>query len=209
MLRYSSGQQYGAHYDSLVEDTPRVATVLIYLSDVEEGGETAFPHNSQWVDDDDGAVVGERMHQSLSSCADGHVAVKPKKGDALLFFSLHLDGTPDDASLHTGCPVLKGIKYTSTVWIHTAPFRPAYLHATFQEPLNPEECVDSEEECGRWAKEGECSRNLGYMVGDSSAVGACRLSCEACEGCRAEDRACRSRNRVRSGYLSLEELDAV
>jgi hypothetical protein len=29
--------------------------------------------------------------------------------------------------MHTGCPVLQGIKWTGTVWIHTAPFRPESL----------------------------------------------------------------------------------
>lgn len=44
ILRYGLGQKYGAHYDSLVEDSPRVATVLLYLANTtEEGGETAFP----------------------------------------------------------------------------------------------------------------------------------------------------------------------
>jgi hypothetical protein len=29
--RYGVGQKYGAHFDSLVEQSPRIATVLIYL----------------------------------------------------------------------------------------------------------------------------------------------------------------------------------
>lgn len=44
ILRYGLGQKYGAHYDTLVEESPRLATVLLYLANTtEEGGETAFP----------------------------------------------------------------------------------------------------------------------------------------------------------------------
>ncbi len=55
MLRYSPGQQYGAHYDSSydkggVGPKQRLATMYLYLSDVEEGGETAFPRDSEWAD---------------------------------------------------------------------------------------------------------------------------------------------------------------
>lgn len=39
-------------------------------------------------------------------------AAKAKKGDALLFFSLKPDGKLDAASMHTGCPVVKGVKWT-------------------------------------------------------------------------------------------------
>jgi prolyl 4-hydroxylase len=118
VLRYGHGQQYGAHYDSLVTDSPRVATVLLYLSDVEEGGETAFPSGSEWLHES----LSERMGP-FSKCAQGHVAVPARKGDALLFFSLKPDGMQEGTSLHTGCPVLKGVKWTGTVWIHTKPFR--------------------------------------------------------------------------------------
>ena len=47
VLRYSAGEQYGAHYDALLErpESPRVATVLMYLGSGAGlvGGETAFP----------------------------------------------------------------------------------------------------------------------------------------------------------------------
>jgi 2OG-Fe(II) oxygenase superfamily len=45
ILRYAHGQKYGAHYDTLADDASglRVATVLLYLSEATEGGETAFP----------------------------------------------------------------------------------------------------------------------------------------------------------------------
>ena len=46
------------------------------------------------------------------------------QGDALLFWSIKPDGkTMDTASMHTGCPVLKGVKWTATKWIHARPFR--------------------------------------------------------------------------------------
>eukprot|EP00798_Chlamydomonas_sp_ICE-L_P025319 gene25319-10975_t len=48
VLRYTEGQKYSAHYDSAYDTKEagphhRLATFYIYLSDVEEGGETAFP----------------------------------------------------------------------------------------------------------------------------------------------------------------------
>jgi hypothetical protein len=46
----------------------------------------------------------------FSECAQGHVAMRPKRGDALLFFSLGPDGSQEGASMHTGCPVIKGAR---------------------------------------------------------------------------------------------------
>ncbi len=58
--------------------------------DVEEGGETAFPHGSQWTD----PSLGEKLKgNGWSKCAEGHVAAKPKAGDAALFWSFHRNGT--------------------------------------------------------------------------------------------------------------------
>lgn len=51
MLRYNDGQKYDAHWDWFDDPSHphkpgtdnRMATVLLYLSEVEEGGETALP----------------------------------------------------------------------------------------------------------------------------------------------------------------------
>lgn len=49
VLRYEPGQKYDPHYDYFVDKVNaargghRVATVLMYLTDVEKGGETVFP----------------------------------------------------------------------------------------------------------------------------------------------------------------------
>jgi len=45
-------------------------------------------------------------------------AVKPVKGDAVLFFGLHVDGEPDPLSLHGSCPVIQGEKWSAPMWIH-------------------------------------------------------------------------------------------
>lgn len=203
VLRYVDGQNYKAHYDSSEHfDSPRVATVLMYLADVEEGGETAFPFGSEWVN----PALAERSGP-FSDCAKGHVAVKPRKGDALLFFSVTPAGDKDQASLHTGCPPIKGIKWTSTVWIRAEPYRSKAFHRPEPQdmPRDPGYCVDLDEKCAMWAAKGECESNAKYMTGLPDSVGACRLSCKACEECSEGDRACYNRNREALGYLVLNE----
>lgn len=52
---------------------------------MQEGGETAFPHG-KWLD------KGLQAQPPYTECASTGVAVKPRKGDATLFYSLRLDG---------------------------------------------------------------------------------------------------------------------
>lgn len=66
---------------------------LLLSSDVEEGGETIFPSvkvNSSSLP----------WHNELSECANKGLSVKPKMGDALLFWSMKPDATLDQFSLH-------------------------------------------------------------------------------------------------------------
>ncbi|GFH26357.1 Fe2OG dioxygenase domain-containing protein, partial [Haematococcus lacustris] len=115
VLRYGPTNKYGPHLDGL----ERVASVLIYLVAPEEGGETAFPHSNGWLHPE----MGEPTQGPFSECAKGHVAYKPKRGDALMFFDLKPDyQTPDDDSMHTGCPVVRGVKWNAVKWIHGKPF---------------------------------------------------------------------------------------
>ncbi|KAM0942262.1 putative procollagen-proline 4-dioxygenase [Dioscorea sansibarensis] len=116
ILHYEVGQKYEPHFDYFQDEFntknggQRIATVLMYLSDVEEGGETVFPS----------AKVNSSSfpwYNELSDCGKKGLSVRPKMGDALLFWSMKPDAIPDPTSLHGGCPVIKGNKWSSTKWI--------------------------------------------------------------------------------------------
>jgi prolyl 4-hydroxylase len=76
----------------------------MYLNDVEEGGETTFPNIP---------APGGDNGPSFSDCARPHLAAKPKKGDAVLFHSIKPSGELERRSLHTACPVIKGVKWSA------------------------------------------------------------------------------------------------
>ncbi|KAM7268824.1 hypothetical protein ACFE04_010990 [Oxalis oulophora] len=169
ILHYEHGQKYEPHYDyfhdkvNLQLGGHRIATVLMYLSDVEMGGETIFPES-------EGNLL-QPKDDTWSDCAKVGYAVKPRKGDALLFFSLHLNATTDPKSLHGSCPVIKGEKWSATKWIHVK---------SFDRSFNKDVCDDENENCAMWAKAGECQKNPVYMVGSKGAPGNCRKSCNVC-----------------------------
>lgn len=99
-------------------------------------------------------------------------SVKPRRGDALLFFSLLPTAIPDTKSLHGGCPVIEGEKWSATKWIRVDSFDTVVRDHT--------NCADENASCERWAELGECTNNLEYMVGSPELPGYCRKSCKVC-----------------------------
>ncbi|XP_030080738.1 prolyl 4-hydroxylase subunit alpha-2-like isoform X2 [Drosophila hydei] len=95
VMNYGIGGHYNTHYDyynnSSVTDN-RMATVLFYMTDVEQGGATVFPVLKQ--------------------------AVSPKRGSALFWYNIKHNGNRDPRTLHGGCPVLVGSKWIFTQWIN-------------------------------------------------------------------------------------------
>lgn len=122
VLHYEVGQKYEPHYDYFLDEFntqnggQRIATILMYLTDVEEGGETVFPAAK-------GNISSVPWWNELSDCGKKGLSIKPKRGDALLFWSMKPDATLDPSSLHGGCPVIKGNKWSSTKWIRVNEYK--------------------------------------------------------------------------------------
>ncbi|KAJ8536785.1 hypothetical protein K7X08_035186 [Anisodus acutangulus] len=146
---------------ALKSNEPLMATVILYLSNVTQGGQILFP---------------ESENKILSDCTKRSDTLKPTKGNAIVFFNVHLDASPDRSSSHARCPVIEG-----EMWYAIKFF---YLRSiTVQKDslqLDDTNCTDEDENCARWAATGECQRNPVFMVGSPDYYGTCRKSCNAC-----------------------------
>jgi len=94
ILHYNVGDQYQSHFDYFTSSNVvnnRISTLVMYLNDVEEGGETHFP--------------------SL------HFSVTPKKGSAVYFEYFYNDYHLNELTLHGGNPVAVGEKWVATQWM--------------------------------------------------------------------------------------------
>ncbi len=102
LQKYGSTQEYRPHFDWLDPDSgghqshlqrggQRLATFILYLSDVEQGGGTVFPG------------IG--------------LEVFPKKGNALWFLNTDANHQPDRQTLHGGAPVVSGTKIIANKWL--------------------------------------------------------------------------------------------
>lgn len=88
---------------SLLSCGPRILTFFLYLSDVEEGGETHFPMLN--------------------------LKVKPRKGTAVLWPSTTNENPEkqDPRTIHEAMAVIKGVKFAANSWIHLYDFEKSNL----------------------------------------------------------------------------------
>ena len=111
VVKYNKGGFYKEHYDACSYDAEkcknmnnnsgqRITTLLIYLNDNFEGGETKFTHEKVKLN------------------------VKPEKGMAILFYNVSSKDNDivHPLSLHTGSELLSGEKWICNVWSHKNKF---------------------------------------------------------------------------------------
>ncbi len=92
VLRYRTGQQYRPHIDAIPGfENQRVMTMLVYLNEDFEGGETHFVRHG--------------------------LIVRARTGDAILFENIDAGGNPDPDAVHAGLPVTRGVKLLASRWI--------------------------------------------------------------------------------------------
>ena len=109
VVKYEPDGYYNEHYDAACDDRKecvefeqnggqRKITMLIYLNDDFDGGETHFPTLKH--------------------------TYKPQKFGGVLFYSLQNDGNQcHPKALHAGIPVKNGNKYVCNVWLREKPYR--------------------------------------------------------------------------------------
>jgi hypothetical protein len=106
VLHYAVGERFTRHYDfldpvfegharDLAMQGQRIATVLVYLNEGLEGGETEFP------------VLDLRYRGGL--------------GDALAFANVDAAGQPDRRTLHAGLAPTSGEKWLFSQWVRDRP----------------------------------------------------------------------------------------
>jgi len=147
-------------YITSKKGTNRFATILLYMSDLDDsdGGETVFTKG--WPDQPVGDRISKKdalntlresgeidflqrdsWQETMVANCRSRLSVKPHNARAVLFYSQHPNGEEDHASLHGGCPVLSEVntKWAANLWAWNGP-RVGYAGS----PINPK-FADQEE----------------------------------------------------------------
>ncbi|KAM7450271.1 prolyl 4-hydroxylase [Porites harrisoni] len=144
VVKYDRNGHYNAHYDSqqvgnishikcchldlsLLPNCRvcRYATILYYLNDIEDGGETAFPVVDNATFDKQTYIdsLKDDKFNLMQYCHDGNLVVGPKRGKAIMWYNHFVDeetgwmSEMDEYSLHGGCGVWSGVKWIANNWI--------------------------------------------------------------------------------------------
>ena len=105
ILHYNPGGEYKPHNDYFTPDDTggqvqsrrggnRIATFILYLNNVDLGGETSFP--------------------------DLNFEVRPRRGRAVYFEYMNTEFDLDPRCKHAGQPVIRGEKWIATKWVRAA-----------------------------------------------------------------------------------------
>jgi prolyl 4-hydroxylase len=116
IVRYNIGGEFKEHFDFFIPQTDyydncmnrggqRTHSIIIYLNDDFEGGETYFPRES--------------------------VKIKPEKGKLVMWSNITEDGRLDFDKLHSGLPITSGTKYIATIWVREKEFPKNLLQSDY------------------------------------------------------------------------------
>ncbi|XP_068725230.1 transmembrane prolyl 4-hydroxylase-like isoform X1 [Montipora capricornis] len=146
VVRYEKYGHYHAHMDSTIKGPTvpcchqnylrahdcrvcRFVTILYYLNDVEEGGQTAFllaDNTTTTPDDLENSKVDTDEFNLSINCHSANLVIPPKKGTAIMWYNNFIDpysgllGDVDRYTSHGGCDVIRGEKWVANNWL-TAP----------------------------------------------------------------------------------------
>lgn len=120
ITKYEKHNYYKTHLDALFEsENHRIATVIVYLNDVLEGGNTTF-QNIRWGNSE--------LCEKLGSKESKFISIKPNKGSSIIFFPSYTNKNTNKNQIdmlgwHSAEQVIKGEKHIMQIWIRENEFK--------------------------------------------------------------------------------------
>lgn len=121
VVKYENQGQFKLHHDSS-NFHPRFFTLLLYLNDLADdnsGGETYFPFAGK--DRSFDYSIEDAISKGFTTYEENKnvgTYVKPKQGDAILFFNYNINGEIDTSAVHAGLPLQSTHdKWIANYWI--------------------------------------------------------------------------------------------